>query len=130
MTLSRCLRASTALLAVAGLLQTQNAFAQTATTAAAMTVMPDSSRFVKQYASVPSLAPQLTYAQKQALLKQKIKYVFVLFQENRSYDQRVRHLPGRQRPVFAGGKLEAPTPLGRCRRSSTRTARSARSRPS
>ncbi len=109
MTLSRCLRASTALLAVAGLLQTQNAFAQTATTAAAMTVMPDSSRFVKQYASVPLLAPQLTYAQKQALLKEKIKYVFVLFQENRSFDHYFGTFPGAN-GLFSGGKLDTSAP--------------------
>ncbi|RYC29756.1 hypothetical protein D3273_22390 [Lichenibacterium minor] len=109
MTFAKRLRASTALLAVAGLLQTQAAFAQTASADAAPTVMPDSSRFVKQYASVPALAPQLTYAQKQALLKQKIKYVFVLFQENRSFDNYFATFPG-ARGLFSGGKLNTALP--------------------
>ena len=65
-----------------------------------MTVMPDSSRFVKQFASIPSLAPKLTAAQKLALLKQKVKYVFVLFQENRSFEQFFGTYPGAEGLYF------------------------------
>ncbi|WP_237479188.1 phospholipase C [Lichenibacterium dinghuense] len=113
MTLAKRLRASTALLAAAGLLHAPVAFAQSAPrpapAEAAMTVMPESSSFVKQYASVPSLAPKLTYAQKQALLKQHIKYVFVLFQENRSFDHYFGTFPG-ARGLFSGGKLNTGLP--------------------
>ena len=87
-------RSSTALMAVVGLLQSQAAVAQTAPVDASMTVMPDSSRFVKQYASIPLLQQVLTPAQKHILLKQKIKYVFVLFQENRSFDHYFGTFPG------------------------------------
>ena len=109
MTLTRRLRASTALLAVAGLLHAPGAFAQTAPADAAMTVMPDSSRFVKQFVSVPSLAPILTPAQKHALLKQHIKHVFVLFQENRSFDQYFGTFPGVD-GLFLNGALNANAP--------------------
>ncbi len=108
MTFSRVLRSSTALAVVAGLLQAQVAMAQTAS-GADMTVMPDSSRFVKQYASVPALAPVLTYAQKQALLKQHIKHVFVLFQENRSFDQYYGTFPGVD-GLFINGALKPNAP--------------------
>ncbi len=110
MTFSRYLRSSTALAVVAGLLQAQAALAQTASQAD-MTVMPDSSRFVKQYASVPALAPVLTNAQKQALLKQHIKHVFVLFQENRSFDQYFGTFPGVD-GLFAKGALKPNLPGG------------------
>ena len=107
MTLMRRLRASTALLAVAGLLQAQSAFAQSS--GASMSVMPDSSRFVKQYASVPKLAPTLTHQQKLAFIKQRVKYVFVLFQENRSFDQYFGTLPGVD-GLFENGALKPNAP--------------------
>ncbi len=114
MPLPRRLRASTALVAVAGLLHAQTAFAQTALAQTAeaegaMTVMPDSSSFVRQFASVPSLAPTLSKAQKQALIKQKIKYVFVLFQENRSFDHYFGTFPGAN-GLFNGGVANTKEP--------------------
>ena len=38
--------------------------------------------------------PTLTHAMKQALIRQKIKYVFVIFQENRSFDHYFGTFPG------------------------------------
>ena len=107
MTFTRFLRSSTALMAVAGLLQTQVALAQTPP--ADSTSMPDSSAFVKQFATVPDLETRLTKAQKRQLLKQKIKYVFVLFQENRSFDNYFATFPGAD-GLFAGGKLKTSLP--------------------
>ena len=107
MTFTRSLRSSTALMAVAGLLQTQVALAQTPPADA--TSMPDSSAFVKQFATVPDLETMLTKAQKRQLLKQKIKYVFVLFQENRSFDNYFATFPGAD-GLFAGGKLKTSLP--------------------
>lgn len=107
MSLARRRRASTALVAVAGLLQSQAAMAQSAD--AAMTVMPESSTFVKQFASVPLLQPALTRAQKLALLRQKVKHVFVLFQENRSFDQYFGSFPG-VNGLFVSGALKADAP--------------------
>src|ERR1700722_15281914 len=42
----------------------------------------------------PSAQGQLTTQQKIALLRQKVKYVFVLFQENRSFDHYFGTYPG------------------------------------
>ncbi len=42
----------------------------------------------------PSVQTSLTLQQKIALLRQKVKYVFVLFQENRSYDHYFGTYPG------------------------------------
>ncbi len=56
--------------------------------AAASDVVPGapSSPAAMQYATSPASEPVLSHAMKQALLRQKIKYVFVIFQENRSFD--------------------------------------------
>ena len=55
-------------------------------------------------AAASALAP----AQKLALLRQRIKYVFVLFQENRSFDHYFATYPGAD-GLFAGGRLiDAP----------------------
>lgn len=107
MSLSRLLRSSTALALTAALLHAPVARAQTAE--AEMEVMPDSSTFVRQFASVPKLAPVLTHDQKLALLKQKVKHVFVLFQENRSFDQYFGTFPG-VNGLFAAGALKAGAP--------------------
>ena len=49
---------------------------------------------VPQYVIQPSQEVALTHAEKLALLQQKIKYVFVLFQENRSFDFHFGTYPG------------------------------------
>ena len=105
MTFARRLRAPAAVLAVAALLPPPVAQAQTAD----MTVMPDSSASVLQYASLPALAPQLTHAQKLALIRRKVKHVFVLFQENRSFDHYFGTMPG-VNGLFNGGHLDTAKP--------------------
>ena len=59
-----------------------------------VTVGPASSATVAQYTNDVSAEPQLTTAQKVALLQQRVKYVFVLFQENRSFDFYFGTFPG------------------------------------
>ncbi len=55
---------------------------------------PRSSDAVAQYAYKLEDAPTLTHDEKLALIKKKIKYVFVLFQENRSFDFYFGTYPG------------------------------------
>jgi phospholipase C len=55
---------------------------------------PRSSNDVARYTVRPETEPVLTSAQKLALLQKKIKYVFVLFQENRSFDFYFGTYPG------------------------------------
>ena len=59
-----------------------------------VTAAPRSSDEVAKYAYSVEAAPTLTHAQKLALIQQKIKYVFVLFQENRSFDFYFGTYPG------------------------------------
>ncbi len=59
-----------------------------------VTAVPRSSEEVSKYAYQVENAPSLTHEQKLALIKQKIKYVFVLFQENRSFDFYFGTYPG------------------------------------
>jgi phospholipase C len=62
-------------------------------TAAPITIAPFTAP-VPSYVIQPSAEATLTHAQKLALLQQKIKYVFVLFQENRSFDFYFGSYPG------------------------------------
>ena len=57
-------------------------------------VAPKSSELVQRLASKVSSEPHLTTAEKVALLRKKVKYVFVLFQENRSFDFYFGTYPG------------------------------------
>jgi phospholipase C len=63
---------------------------------------PRSSAAVQKYASKLGDEPALTSAEKIKLLQKKIKYVFVLFQENRSFDFYFATFPG------ANGLFSAP----------------------
>jgi phospholipase C len=87
----RLLRSTSASLAAAGLLF-QTTYAVAATPPVVESGAP-SSAVVSQYASDLAHQPVLTHAQKLALLQQKVKYVFVLFQENRSFDQHFGTFP-------------------------------------
>ena len=90
MTSRQRLRASCALVAVTAMLQSQFAFAsqpvielgQQSSAAVAAQVLPLSG------------APALTHAAKVALLQKRVKYVFVLFQENRAFDFHLGTFPG------------------------------------
>nr|WP_294554250.1 alkaline phosphatase family protein [uncultured Rhodopila sp.] len=88
---NRRLRTSTAMAALLGISQPAAVFAQTSDP---VTVGPVSSAVVQQYTHEPSAEPSLSYADKLALLRQKVKYVFVLFQENRSFDFHFGTFPG------------------------------------
>ena len=60
----------------------------------AIEIAPKSSPEVARYTRDLATEPVLTHAQKKALLQQNIKYVFVLFQENRSFDFHFGTYPG------------------------------------
>lgn len=64
------------------------------TTDAAATLAPPSNAAVRAKTVSPEKEVRLTHAQKLALLRQHIKYVFVLFQENRSFDFYFGTYPG------------------------------------
>ncbi len=59
-----------------------------------MTIAPKSSDAVQHYVVSTVQEAKLTQAQKLALLRKNIKYVFVLFQENRSFDFYFGTYPG------------------------------------
>ncbi len=84
-------RKSCATLALAALVQPGFALAQTS---AAVTIAPRSSDAVQRYVVSTVQEANLTQAQKLALLQKNIKYVFVLFQENRSFDFYFATYPG------------------------------------
>ncbi len=89
-----------ATLALAACMQPGFALAQTGSTPApaaspsGVTIAPPSSSVVQSYVIKPVQEAKLTQAQKLALLQKNIKYVFVLFQENRSFDFYFGTYPG------------------------------------
>ncbi len=74
-----------------------------------VSVGPRSSALVAAKIVAPAAEPKLTPAQKIALLRQKIKYVFVLFQENRSFDQHFGTFPGAEGLFSGNGPKEGFT---------------------
>ncbi len=60
----------------------------------ALTLATSTGTIGEQYANLASLETKLTEAQKLALIRQNIKYVFVIFQENRSFDSYFGTYPG------------------------------------
>ncbi len=91
MTRNQWWKTTCAFAAVTGLLQ------PTALLAAgqdSVTFGPRSSALVASRMVSPASEPTLTPTQKIALLQKNIKYVFVLFQENRSFDQHFGTFPG------------------------------------
>ncbi len=99
--------ATLTLAALATLAQPSFTLAQTPAAAqtAAVTIAPRSSDAVQRYVVSTVQEAKLTQAQKLALLKQHIKYVFVLFQENRSFDFYFGTYPG------ANGLFSQPASL-------------------
>lgn len=81
--------ATTALVAMAQMTIT-SAFAQDSD----IVIGPPSNSFVGQFMHFPGGSKALIHDAKLALLRQKIKYVFVLFQENRSFDHYFGTYPG------------------------------------
>ncbi len=90
MTTRQRLRSSCAVLAAMGLLQSPLAYAQDA----AVTTAPPSSAMVAKMAFDARSEPALSAAAKLALLQKRVKYVFVLFQENISFDHHFGTFPG------------------------------------
>jgi phospholipase C len=96
------LRKACAVLAISALLQPLYGVAQQAKPTlprdqderALVVAAPRSSDEVARYAYKVEDAPSLTHDQKLDLLRKKIKYVFVLFQENRSFDFYFGTYPG------------------------------------
>ncbi len=92
MIVKRRLASSCAMLAATLALQTQAALAQTAATD--VSTQPASSPMVSRLATQVSAEPRLDPATKLNLLQHKIKYVFVLYQENRAFDHYFGTFPG------------------------------------
>jgi phospholipase C len=80
--------------ALAALVSLMQPLAANAATAAPLTIAPRSSAAVKSVTQSIDNVSFLTHAQKLALLQKKVKYVFVLFQENRSFDHYFGTYPG------------------------------------
>ncbi len=70
-------------------------------------IAPRSSAAVARHTLSVAKAPNLTHAQKLALLQKNIKYVFVLFQENRSFDFYFGTYPG-ARGLFSQSAAQTP----------------------
>lgn len=89
--LKRC----SALASAVSLLQPALAPAAFAQHAASVTAQPPSDDpLVAQYFKRPADSPQLPHAQMTRLLRGKIKYVFVIFNENESFDHEYGTFPG------------------------------------
>ena len=85
-------RTSSAVLFSAALMQPTIVFAQEAP--GDVSIAPASSPQVMRLATNLAAEPALSTADKIALLRKKVKYVFVLFQENRSFDYYFGTYPG------------------------------------
>jgi len=92
MTRKQAWRASSATLAITAMLQNSVAFAGEPLLTAQPTTT--SYGYTSGLATNPRMESKLTSTAKIALLRQKIKYVFVLFQENRSFDHFFGTFPG------------------------------------
>jgi len=88
----------------------QPALANAQTTSPVVTIAPFAAP-VPSYVIQPSAEVTLTQAQKLALIQQKIKYVFVLFQENRSFDFFFASYPGAN-GLYQNADGSAATPAG------------------
>jgi phospholipase C len=71
---------------VASMMLPVTTFAQDSASNRIVEIAPRSSDEVARYTSRVEDSPYLTHAQKLDLLRKNVKYVFVLFQENRSFD--------------------------------------------
>ena len=89
--LKRC----TALVAVAALIQPTLSGAALANSTPSVTAQPNLNATVSQYALDPTSAdPVLSNDEMIALVRQKVKYVFVFFNENESFDHEYGTFPG------------------------------------
>lgn len=70
-------------------------------------IEPAAGKDVTPFLVAPGREPHLSTAEEVRLLRQHVKYVFVLFQENRSYDSYFASFPG-GRGLFAGPTSAVP----------------------
>ena len=121
--MKRALRNAKALAIVAGFLHPAFAAAQSTPL---VTTQPDPSADVAPY-FVADTDPRWSDAdwskQDIEMLREKVKYVFVIFNENHSFDHEYGTFPGRQRHLFRWTKsaLAPPTRRASRRPMSTRT---------
>jgi phospholipase C len=92
MTFRTWCRSSCAVVMAAALMQPTIVLAQEAP--GDVSIGPRSSALVQRYATDLAKEPRMSTADKIALLRKKVKYVFVLFQENRSFDFYFGTFPG------------------------------------
>ena len=95
--MKKILKSCSALVAVASLIQSTAvvpAAATTPTTPSIVTAQPNLNATVSKYAINPAEDPPLTNAQMAELVRKKIKYVFVIFNENELFDHEYGTFPG------------------------------------
>jgi phospholipase C len=95
------------LMMAASMVLPATAFAQDSARYPVFQIAPRSGEEVARYTRRVEDSPYLTHAQKLDLLQKKIKYVFVLFQENRSFDFYFGTYPG-VRGLFSQPAAETP----------------------
>src|SRR5208283_2301210 len=101
---NRGLRLCGAALALLGMIQSVAAVAGTTDP---VTLGSPSSVTVQRYSRDPAGEALLSDADKLSLLRRKVKYVFVLFQENRSFDFHFGTFPGAD-GLFSGSADQTP----------------------
>jgi len=95
MTLKQFLMTSCAAIATLSIAPGHSAFAQDSGDGYQFVkIAPTSGPEVQSFVRNPSFETSLTHSQKLALLQQKVRYVFVIFQENRSFDHYFGTYPG------------------------------------
>ena len=93
--LKNVLKRCSAMVAVISLVQPVLAPSAFAQYRASVTAQPASADpLVTQYFTPPGNSPQLSYEQMSQLLRKNIKYVFVIFNENHSFDNEFGTFPG------------------------------------
>jgi phospholipase C len=107
MTRMQWLRASCAFMVTVGTMQPYALMAAEP----GLKIAPKSSQFVAAHEVPAAMEPNLSPKAKIALLQQKIKYVFVLFQENRSFDLYFGTYPGANGLFPAGNQPGLVQPI-------------------
>ncbi len=107
MNITKWVRGCTSLMMAASLMLPATAFARDPVGDLAVQIAPRSSDEVASYTHRVEDSPYLTHEQKLDLLQKKIKYVFVLFQENRSFDFYFGTYPG-ARGLFSQSASQTP----------------------
>ena len=92
--MKKFLKSCSALVAVASMIQPMAVVPAAATTTSIVTLQPNLNATVSKYALSLSKDPALTNAQMTQLVRNKIKYVFVIFNENESFDHEFGTFPG------------------------------------